>query len=283
MTNTTRMFSRRQLLKHSLATLTVATTGCVSRTSNRVDMNGQNQSTTTETTTPQRERSKNGRPDTSGMDLAFQDSFGRAPLDTSRWNTIYPWNSRVHNYNGYADPNNVYVYGDSLVIEAMDKPQEGKRFTTGVATSKTRFGPGYFEAAVKTSPPFTGFWPALWLAPGYKWPPEIDIFEVFGSDDTPTATYHYVDGNGRTQEVSKTFSGSRFSTDYHVYGLDWQSDCIVWYLDGTEQFRYEGDFVTDDEMFLIFNFGIDAPFLGSPDPDTLPAVLEMDWVRIWQR
>lgn len=225
--------------------------------------------------------------DVSDMDLEFWDTFERDELDEDRWYDKYPWYARTHNYNGYADPENSYIEDDILVLEAEEKPQNDKDYTTGVVSSNRHFSPGYFEGRIKIPPTVTGFWPAFWLTPYDEWPPEIDIFEFFGDDPCCHMTYHYRDDDGELVEVNEEVCETDYSEDFHVYGVDWSSEEIVWYIDGEEQFTYDDEeFVTEEEMALIFNFGIEDlvdGFVGEPRSEDLPATLEMDWVRVWQR
>ncbi|ELZ98025.1 glycoside hydrolase family protein [Haloferax mucosum ATCC BAA-1512] len=221
--------------------------------------------------------------DTADMVVVFEDTFAADALDETAWATEYPWGSRIHNYNGYAAPENVYVYRNSLVIEAEKKPQHGKTYTTGVVTPTREFSPGYFEASVKIPPTVEGFWPAFWMTPVDAWPPEIDIFEFFGADPRAQLTYHYSDMLGRRRKASGTAPVPDANTTYHTYAVDWRPDEIVWYIDGVAVFQFGGSHVTSQAMRLIFNLGIDAPFLGTPRDEDLPAVLEIDHVRVWER
>lgn len=280
--NHTDTVSRRDAIRLGIVGASVLTMGCNGRTVGQMNAQGSRTAEPTEPT-PEAEPWDSGRSITSAMDLAFEDTFDEAPLDTSKWLEKYPWKTRTHNYDGYAASENAYVYDGNLVVEAEDQPQEGKSYTTGVASTREEFGPGYFEAVVKAPPTAPGFWPALWMTPAYEWPPEIDIFEFFGEDPRARMTYHYLDDAGNYQEDYKWFGGADFDAEFHVYGLDWHPERIVWYIDGVERFRFEGENVTETKMQLIFNFGIGAPFLSKPDPDRLPAVFEMDKIRIWQR
>lgn len=223
--------------------------------------------------------------DVSEMNLAFWDMFQGDELDHDRWDDKYPWQTRTHNYNGFADPENSYIEDEILVLKAEDRRQEGKDYTTGVVSTDTQFSPGYIEGRIKIPPTKTGFWPAFWLTPYNKWPPEIDIFEFFGDDPCCHMTYHYEDEEGDPNEITEKVCDQDFSDEFHVYGVNWSGEEITWYIDGEEQFSYDGEHVTEDEMSLIFNFGIDAldGFVDEPRPDDLPATLEMDWVRIWQQ
>lgn len=157
-------------------------------------------------------------------------------------------------------------------------------YTTGVATPYRSFSPGYIEGRIRVPPIVEGFWPAFWLTPDDQWPPEIDIFEFFGSDPCLYMTYYYRDSSGHIQYDEGVHCGPDFSADFHEYAIDWREDRIVWYIDGTERFRFEnGDYISTDEMRLILNFGVDASFVGTPSSDDLPAYMEIDRVRVWER
>lgn len=227
--------------------------------------------------------SKSEPPDVSDMRLVFEDSFESGSLDTDRWITKYPWDSRTHNYDGYASPDNAYHEEDRIVLKAEEKSQEGMSYTTGVISSTETFSTGYIEADIKIPPATPGFWPAFWMTPAHDWPPEIDVFEFFGADPEAYMSYHYLNANDERERARASFGGANFSVDYCDFGVDWSSERIVWYVDGAERFRYDGDFVTTDAMHVIFNLGIDPDFLDSPDPQHLPATLEIDSLSVWQR
>lgn len=225
---------------------------------------------------------KGSPPDTSKMNRVFADEFKRGEVDVSRWRTKYPWNSRTHNHDGYAAEENVYVSDETLVLKAEDNPRSGKPYTTGVVSAKDEFQYGYFEGRIKVPPTTHGFWPAFWLTTVEEWPPEIDIFEFFGAESKVWMTYHYEDSNGK-QKVRDSHEGTDFDDRFHRYGVEWRPDRIVWYIDGEEQFRYEGEHIRDERMYLILNFGIGGvDFLKKPRSKDLPATYEIDWVRVWQ-
>lgn len=221
-------------------------------------------------------------PDTSEMSRSFADEFRRGEVDTSRWRTKYPWNSRTHNHDGYAAEENVYVEDEKLVLKAEDNPRSGKPYTTGVVSAKDEFRYGYVEGRIKVPPMVHGFWPAFWLTTVNEWPPEIDIFEFFGNESKVWMTYHYEE-DGEETKVRDSHEGTDFDDEFHRYGVEWRPDRIVWYVDGKEQFRYEGEHIRGERMYLILNFGIGGvDFLAKPREKDLPATYEIDWVRVWQ-
>lgn len=269
-----RQYSRRDLLRNGLCGLGVIGAGCIDA---RRSISNQ----TTDNTSAQCEAE-----DDPTMELVFQDTFDDENIDQEKWRTNYPWGSREHNYNGYTSSQNVFVYNGRLIIEATDEEQSGKSYTTGVAVPRQTFTSGYVEGYLKVPPAKAGFWPAFWLKPDSKWPPEIDLFEFFGSDPRAWMSYHHDDDKGDHQRVTSAFSGPEFSTSFHRFGVDWNANRIIWFIDGEERFRYSGEYVDQlegEEMWLIINFGIDPDFLDSPSSEDLPATLEASSVRVWER
>lgn len=252
------------------------------------------------------------------LELVFEDWFEENTVDEGIWETEFPWGERIHNFNAYASSNNTYVYDDKLILEAreeelyigdleeadqdrdVDGSEEGEEddwaedngdedsdfvpYTTGVATPYRSFSPGYIEGRIRIPPTVEGFWPAFWLTPDDAWPPEIDIFEFFGSDSCAYMNYHFRNSDGDIEDEQESYCGTDFSDDFHEFSVDWREDQIVWYIDGEEQYRYEEEeYISTTEMRLILNFGVDASFIGEPSSDDLPAYMEIDWVRVWER
>ncbi|WP_436344072.1 glycoside hydrolase family 16 protein [Natronorubrum sp. FCH18a] len=225
-----------------------------------------------------------GPVDTSELNRIFSDDFESDRLDHDRWQTKFPWDARTHNFDAYVSAENAYVNDETLVLEGEDRPQNGLSYTTGVASSQESFETGYFEASIQIPPTEPGFWPAFWLTPTEpeRIFPEIDIFEFFGSDPCAVLTYHYEDSDGEEQERNAEVCDERFSDDYHEYAVDWSTDRIVWFIDGEEQFRYDGSYVSDVEISIVLNFGIGADFIDEPNADSFPAEMRIDRVNVWQ-
>lgn len=261
---TTDQSTRRHFLRTGVFGLTCATAGC-SGTLARLSENGK------------------GSPDTSGMNLVFVDSFKGKQIDQSKWRQTFPWgNGLTTTFNGYASPKNSYISDSNLILKAENKPQQGRDYTTGVLTSRPAFSTGYFEATIKAPPSVPGLFPAFWMKPVNQWPPEIDVMEFFGADSRNWMSYHYKDRSGTVQRVTSTYSDDDFSTEFHRYGVHWAPHKIIWYVDGVERFRYSGKFVRENPMNLIFQFGIDPPFLRSPRRRDLPSYYRVDRIQVWQ-
>lgn len=245
-------------------------------------------------------------PDNGNWAWVFREEFDSSVLNKERWTTCYWWNkdgctNLGNNELQWYLPKNVNVADGQLRLRAQPEPvpgHEGRIFpyTSGMVTTgrdyselprpaRVAFLYGYFEIRAKV-PAGKGLWPALWLLPESRESrPEIDILEVLG--DTPDKLrmhFHYLNGDGEKVSVGETVPTSDLSKDWHVYGLRWDQNAIVWYLDGVEQWRFtDTKHIPKERMYLIINLAVGGKWPGDPDEKTLfPADFLIDYVRVWQ-
>ncbi len=75
------------------------------------------------------------------------------------------------------------------------------------------------------------------------------------------------------------------SAGYHVFGVDWTPDRIVWWVDGQPyaQLKAYRGWPFDKPFFLIINVQVGGNWPGSPNARTaFPARLAVDWVRVYR-
>jgi len=170
-------------------------------------------------------------------------------------------------------------------------------FLSGIITSYNSFRFLYGRVEMRARMPAgKGLWSAFWLLNAYYKEdqpddPEIDIIEAIG-DRTTTANqaYHYMvdtDGDGfyteRRSIENRSFIDD-FSADFHTYSVDWSKGSIIYYVDGVEVKRIEGDMVSDEQMYVIANLAVGGTFPGPADETTpFPAKFEIDYIRVYQR
>ena len=156
------------------------------------------------------------------------------------------------------------------------------------------------EARAKL-PSGRGTWPAIWMLPTDRvygdWPAsgEIDIMEHVGYDpDVVVQSIHTKKTNGGSAISRSTLvPGAR--EEFHVYGLEWLPDRIIFTIDGEETHTYEkpetaeGEQVSsvwpfDQRMHLLMNLAWGGSWGGreGTDKKCLPAKLEVDYVRVYQ-
>ena len=127
---------------------------------------------------------------------------------------------------------------------------------------------------------------------------EIDIFEVFGKANKKEnkrayyAAVHryqtpYVESLVNKKKYKLEYRYTRlevpfdFYEDFHIYGLLWTENELVWFLDGKEVFRRKNDFFKRP-LHIIFDAEIMQTWDGLPNIEDLPSTFEIDYVRVWR-
>ena len=229
--------------------------------------------------------------------LTFSDEFDGSVLDTTKWIDHYKWatslaGSTVINEELEAYVDNAFQEQDSI-LSIVGKKQQGSyagqtmNYTSGIICSSFHQKYGYFEARLKV-PAGKGYWPAFWLLGenGTTGVNEIDIHEILG--DNPAKAYmtvhwgpSYSTGHQSDSTSFTIASGPDFSQDYHVFGLQWDANTVIWSIDGTERFRHTGPTgVPQVEMYIIANLAIGGTWPGAPDSTTVfPGSCDLDYIR----
>ncbi|WP_439151928.1 glycoside hydrolase family 16 protein [Winogradskyella sp.] len=204
-------------------------------------------------------------------------------------------NNELQNYTDR--PENVVIEDGMLKITARQESFEGSAYTSARIQTKGKFQQKYgrFEARIQL-PWGQGLWPAFWMLGDDNegteiWPQigEIDIMENRGQE--PTIINGSVHGPGYSagNAVTKAFEldGDRFDTGFHVFGIEWSEDYINYYVDDVlyNQIRRSdvpGEWVFDDEFFIILNVAVGGNYVGSPNAQTVfPQEMLVDYIRVY--
>jgi beta-glucanase (GH16 family) len=230
--------------------------------------------------------------------LAFNDDFSGANLDTARWAVCYPRFNSAGGCTNFGNdelewykPSQVQISGNALHLVAqklstagMSSDGRAKQYpwTSGMVTTfhGCDFTYGYVRVVAKL-PKGSGFWPALWLLPvSRSWPPEIDMMENHGQDPHAVQlTYH----QSASIVLTKTFQATQDpSTLFHTYAVNWQPGSITWYIDGRKAFQLTSG-VPSEPMYFIANLAVDGMNGLAPNTSTpSSASFDIESVQIWQ-
>lgn len=223
--------------------------------------------------------------------LSFQDEFDGSTLDRT-WTPHQYWSDgpTVGEGEEQSDPANVSVGDGFLRLTARKENRFGKPYTGalvqagGIRGRESRtfsFLYGYAEAAIRV-PQGRGLWPAFWLMPASYQDAngEIDVMDN-GTGD-PNVLHASAIRHGR--KAQHPHAGS-LSSGFHTFAVDWQADHIAWYVDGAEWSRTtDRRLIPTEPMYPIFDLAVGGDWGGPPDAAThFPAVMEVDWIRVWQR
>ncbi len=257
--------------------------------------------------------------------LVFHDEFNGSSLDTSKWISFYPYGPegsdqcsfcRTHGQEGqvYLDRNVVLQNGIAALEarrETVSWMEEQREYSSGMIHTRPpwKFRFGRFEARCRL-PNGMGFWPAFWL---YGWGEnEIDVFEA-GTQfpDLQYTNLHRKVGD-KHHEAGSPHYGPDFSSDFHVFALEWDPWVIRWLVDGREIRRItrfnkirkkaplspgellspgeylENDLMPEWPLDIILNLAVgvtgQTPFTESPEAGAVfPKRMEIDYVRVYQR
>jgi beta-glucanase (GH16 family) len=198
-----------------------------------------------------------------------------------------------------ASPANASTTGDgclriaALPARSGDSPVTSARLVT---RGRVTFRYGRVAARMRV-PRGAGLWSAFWLL-GHDvervgWPAcgEIDVMEHVTSDATAAhGTLHGPGFSGLDGGIGRRHdAGVALSDDFHVYAVDWLPDRVTWLLDGVP---YNSLTPTDvpgpwpfrKPFFLLLNLAVGGHWPGlAAERPTLPATLDVDWVRIWEQ
>jgi beta-glucanase (GH16 family) len=219
----------------------------------------------------------------------FADEFDGTALDRSVWQPDrsghlagIPFNPVPE--NAWFDPGNVTVADGSLVftLEEERRRLEGRAYgySSGMVQSNDAIAltPGrYVEARIRF-PGCPGCWPAFWLHPLDRWPPEIDVAEFLESGSESRPSFNYID------PAEKKTGPDMFGDDdvdyrdgFHTYGVLWEGSRVVPYLDGRAYAELTAtENVPSLPMMIILNLSVRGGYDTEPGERML-----VDWVRVW--
>ena len=187
------------------------------------------------------------------------------------------------------DPFNVFWHKENvtfedgtmqLIIDADDK-QSKVPYSGGEYRSKQFYGYGRYEVsmkAIKNDGCVSSFFTYTGPSDNNPWD-EID-FEVLGKDTTQVQLNYYRNGVGGHEKMIDL--GFDASEDFHTYAFEWHKNAIIWYVDGKEVFRREGENLPCTKGKIMMNAwcgkGVDA-WLKAFNDENIPLTAEYQWIK----
>ena len=235
-------------------------------------------------------------PDEGFDTLVFEEEFDvdGAP-DPTVWNYDIGtgengWGNNESQY--YTDrPENIIVEDGLLKITARAEEFSGSSYTSSRIQSYQKFEFQYGKVEVRAKlPTGGGTWPAIWmLGADFEtniWPAagEIDIMEHVGNQQNTIygSTHDPNNFAGNSRSVTTVVEG--VSDGFHIYGLEWTEDTIVFSVDGTVFGTLENNasLPFNKDFFMIINVAMGGNFGGAIDPAFTESSMEVDYIRVYQ-
>lgn len=258
--------------------------------------------------------------------LVWSDEFEGDSLDTSKWGHSWWITERK---GGYWHENMVSVKDGNLVIrsEYLEAPPENGIYDdareqygynnykagwyTGKVTTRDKYEQkyGYFEVRC-ILPAATGMWSAFWMMNEGVYNvnnsgedgTEVDVFESFyykdywwGNDCISTGIHYDGYGEGHHGDtLGKVFIENDPYTEYNTYGVEWNENEYIFYINGMETGRMSTGGVSKNPEYLLLSCefagdkGVqfsDRHGTGEIDKtpeENWPAEFKVDYVRCYQ-
>ena len=238
-----------------------------------------------------------------GYYLVWQDEFNEGTeLNKVDWTHEVQnsgWvNHELQNYVNHKTPEGALVTevrNGKLRITAL---KENGKVYSGRVYAKVREGwtYGYIEASIKL-PKGKGTWPAFWMMPVNfrSWPAdgEIDIMEEVGYHPNYVSSSLHANAHvhSNNTQVTHEMKCDGAEGEFHTYAILWTAKNITTYVDGKVQLSYDNrglgrdDWPYDDPFYVIFNLAWGGDWGGAQgvDESALPATMEVDYVRVFQK
>jgi beta-glucanase (GH16 family) len=230
--------------------------------------------------------------------LVWSDEFDGSALNTGNWTPETGgggWgNNEQQTYT--SSSTNLRVESGSLVLQAVKS--SGSWTSARIKTQDKRsFKYGKIEFRAKL-PSGVGPWPAAWMMgtniSTVGWPTcgEIDVMEWRGTGSDSNTVGHALhspsrNGSNPVQPTNRS-SVTNPSTQFHTYAVVWNSNNMVFSVDGVDKATLTpptvdaGSFRQD--FFMILNLAMGGDYLGGTPIDSAltNATYEVDYLRVYQ-
>ena len=188
--------------------------------------------------------------------------------------------------------------------------KEGFEFTSSRIRTEGKFSFLYGKVEARIAlPAGKGMWPAFWMLPEeWKyggWPDsgEIDIMEANGGSlGGSSAALHYSRVKGQdTYNMgynSLNLRNGESITDFHLYGLEWEEESIIFLVDNKEILnvpmrgwstaavdKSENPYAPFDQKFhFLLNVAVGGNYVNfvNPDADFTESEMVVDYIRVYQ-
>ncbi len=243
-------------------------------------------------------------------ELVWSDEFtGTGAIDGNKWHhqTKLPngtswYNNEQQHYtnrieNSFVDSGYLHIMARR---ETFTDQGQTKQYTSARLNSKFAFTYGRVEVKAKLA--FgVGTWPAIWMLgknvnePGGYWQPqfgtvgwpacgEVDIMEHWGyNQNYVSSALHTPSSFGNTVNLSG-ISLPDVSNTFHVYGLEWTPEKMMFSIDGSVFYTYAPairDAATwpfTADQYLLLNVAMQPAI----DPNFIQSPMIIDYVRVYQ-
>jgi beta-glucanase (GH16 family) len=231
-------------------------------------------------------------------DLTFEDDFTEGTLDTKKWMTNYYWGETLLK-DTYALPGDKHFYTGEKNLEIADSvlkiitrkestsgkvwnPLQGflnKDFdyTSGLISTGNSFRQKYGMVKAKIRMSQAPVRQSMWMV-AEKILPHVDVAKM----EQGKLFYGNFWGNiaekgGVNKKIGKK-AAEKYTGDYFIYSIEWTPDKLVWKINN-KSILTQTRGIPSEPMYLVLSAGV----TNGVTEHQLPAKMEIDWVKIYQK
>ena len=240
-------------------------------------------------------------PSVNGKEIIFEDDFENTTgiPDPNKWILCEKTSSDWARYlSGSYDQ--AYTKDGSLFL--IGELKDGEYLTGGIETrGKFDFEHGEVQCRARFVEMPMGGHTGIWMMPSppaEQWPKsgEIDIMEHLNKEDIIYQTVHswYADDMGHKDDPVAQKTVNINKDDWNIYGVEWTSEKITYTVNGQSYLEYPNLHLEGEEgayqwpfnhpfyLILSQSLGGEGTWEGPIDNSELPAIFEIDWIRVLQ-
>ena len=228
--------------------------------------------------------------------VSFEDDFTGSAVDTAKWMYNYFW-GEVLLKDTYALPGDKHFYTKGQNIEVSDsvlkivtkqETSTGKvwnpalgftprefNYTSGLISTANSFRQKYGKIQIKAKMSNAPVRQAIWMV-AEKILPHVDIAKLEKGKLFYGNFWGNIAEKGGIQKKLSKRGGSKFTGDFYIYTLEWTPEQLVWKINDVPVLK-QTQGVPQEPMYLVMSSGVTA------DVSSLPAKMEIDWVRIYKK
>jgi beta-glucanase (GH16 family) len=206
--------------------------------------------------------------------LVFEDRFTSIDADSWSNRTFYETAGLPDKLPNQYNAANVTADANGLHIAATAGTGE---YLSGWLESvhKKTWTYGYFECKMRI-PNVPGIWAGFFLVNDSGYPPEIDAGEILAND----GYVQFQVREGSTDYPRRYYFGPGLLGCWHTFGFLWEQNAITWYIDGRPYWK-SADYIPDMPMAAYIILGMGE--WQAPNNALLPAVMDVEYLKIWQK
>ena len=237
-----------------------------------------------------------------GMEIVFEDDFVNTTgePDPEKWSLCErdeksTWSRYLSgSYNqAYTKDGSLYLIGEQV---------DGEYLTGGIETrGKFEFEHGKVECRARFTKMAQGSHEGIWMMPApptETWPKsgELDIMEHLNKEDIVYQTVHsyYLDDMSHPETPERYTTAEVNKDDWNIYGVEWNDERIIYTVNGKETLNYPNQHLEGQTgayqwpfnhpfyLILSISLGGEGTWAGPITDSELPAIFEIDWIRVMQ-